>query len=384
MILHMRRIACVTGTRADYGYLRPVMREIKKDEKLKLIVVATGMHFFEKFGHTIDEVKKDFPNVKEVPLILPKNTGLGTAKYVAEGIEKLSKVFKNLQPDFCLFLGDRTETFAGVQAAAYQNIPIAHMHGGDKTCTLDEPIRHSITKFAHIHFPATEKSAERIKKMGEEPWRIYTVGSSTHDEILNIGLPKKEKLLSKYSLDSNKAFIIVAQHSIPLEIDKSEEQIRATLNAVLKTNLQALVIYPNVDQGGQKIIDIIKKYERKSLRVVASLPREDYLGLLKYAYCLVGNSSSGIIEASSFKTPAINIGNRQYGRERATNVIDVSYFEEEKILDAINYSLQNNQFREKLKNCKNPYGDGKTGRRICEILSGIEINNKLLQKKITY
>lgn len=380
----MRKIACVTGTRADYGYLRPVMKEIEKSSELKLRLIATGMHFFDKFGNTIKEVRKDFPNVIEVPLTLPEDTGLGTAKYVAEGIEKLSEVFKNLQPDFCLFLGDRTETFAGVQAAAYQNIPIAHMHGGDKTLTLDEPIRHSITKFAHIHFPATEESAERIRKIGEESWRIYTVGSSTIDEILNIELPEKEKLLSKYSLDPNKPFIIVAQHPIPLEIDKLEEQIKATLDAVLKTNLQALVTYPNVDQGGQKIIDIIKKYEKNSLRVVASFPREDYLGLLKYASCLVGNSSSGIIEAPSFKTPAINIGSRQYGRRHATNVINVSFFEKEKILEAINYSLQNNQFKEKLKNCENPYGDGKTGKRICKILSKIEINNKLLQKIITY
>ena len=207
----MRKIACLTGTRADYGYLRPVMKEIEKNPGLELIVIATGMHFFEKFGYSVEEIKKDFSKIYEVPLTLPEDTGQGTAKYVAEGIEKLAKIFKEIKPDLCLVLGDRTEIFAGVLAAFYQNIPIAHMHGGDVSSGWDEPTRHSITKFAHIHFPATEKSADRIIKMGEEAWRVHVVGSSTLDEILNISLSKRNILFKKYNLGPKKPLGLIVE-----------------------------------------------------------------------------------------------------------------------------------------------------------------------------
>lgn len=379
----MKKIACLTGTRADYGYLRPVMKEIEKNPRLELMVIATGMHFFKQFGNTIDEIKKDFPKVIEAPVELPEDSGYGTTKYISQVLEKISEIFKEIKPDFCLVLGDRTEIFAGVQAAFFQNIPIAHMHGGDVSSGWDEATRHSITKFAHIHFPATEKSAERIKKMGEQPWRIYTVGSSTLDEILNIHLPERHILLTKYNLNPDKPFSLIIQHSVTSQENWADEQMRVTLEAVLKTNLQPFVIYPNIDKGGQNIIKTIKEYEKKGLRATPNLPREDFLGLLKETAVLIGNSSSGIIESSSFKIPVINIGIRQNGRERGGNIIDVEY-DEDKIYNAIHYVLTDESFKDKVRNCKNPYGDGKTGKRICDILEKIEINNELLQKRITY
>ena len=165
-----RKICCITGSRADYGYLRSVMQKINNDSDLELISIATGMHFLNFFGRSIEEVKKDFPEVIEVPLKLQEDTGYGTTKYLSEAIMKISKILNQTNPDLVLLLGDRTEIFAAAQAAAFQNIPIAHLHGGDKSSGLDEPIRHSITNFAQIHFPATKKSAQRIKNMGEEPF----------------------------------------------------------------------------------------------------------------------------------------------------------------------------------------------------------------------
>ncbi len=378
-----RKIACVTGTRADYGYLRPVMKKIEGEKELELITIATGMHLFEKFGNTIEEVEKDFPDTIRIPLKLPEDTGEGTAKYVAEGITKLSEAFSTLSPDLCLFIGDRTEAFAGVQAAAYQNIPIAHLQSGDtSTSGLDELMRHSITKFANIHFPATEQSAERVFKMGEEHWRVHMVGSSALDEIPYSNLIGRESLFLKYGLDPEKSLAMVVQHPATFQRGDPSKQIKATIDAVLKTDLQPLVLYPNVDNGGQEMIREIRKYGKK-INSIPSLPREDYFGLLNEAAVLVGNSSSGMIESSSFKIPVVNIGARQVGRERGKNVIDVVQNSEE-IYSGLNYVLTNKDFRNSLKTCINPYGDGRTSERVCRILKETKINEALLKKQMTY
>lgn len=379
----MRKIACITGSRADYGYLRPVMKRIEEDKELELIPIVTGMHHLEKFGHTVDEVKKDFHDIVEVPLELLDDTGFGTAIYVSMGIKKIAESLERISPDFCLVMGDRTETFSAVQAAVYQNIPITHMHGGDILASgLDEPIRHSITRFAHIHLPATKKSAERIIKMGEEPWRVHIVGSPTLDEMLSTEIPKKEDLLRRYNL--NKPYILIVQHPITSQFIEAESQMRITLDSILEVGMQSYIIYPNSDQGGQKMIEVIEGYlKRRSIKGSKSVSREDYLGLLKYSSVLVGNSSSGMIESSSFKIPVVNIGIRQNNRERANNVLDVNHDKKE-IIDAIMYALNNSEFRRRLDNCRNPYGDGHTSERICRILKETEVNGRLLQKGITY
>jgi len=379
-----RKICCITGSRGDYGYLRPIMQKINKDLDLELISVAIGMHSLKKFGKSIEEVKKDFPEVIEVPLKLQEDTGYGTTKYLSEAIMKISKILKQTNPDLVLLLGDRTEIFAATQAAAFQNIPIAHLHGGDKSSGLDEPIRHSITKFAQIHFPATKKSAQRIKNMGEEPHRIFLVGSSTLDEILNFKPIERKELFHKYDLNSEKPFLLIIYHPITAQKNQIQEKIKILLNAVLKTKIQTLILYPNNDEGGQLIIDNIKQFEEKNLIYKQNLPRKDFLSLLKQAEILIGNSSSGIIEAPSFKLPVINLGIRQKNREKAENVIDIENFNEENILHVINYALKNKKFRKKLKNCKNPYGDGHASERICNILKKIKLDQDLLQKKIIY
>lgn len=380
----IKKIIIVTGSRSDYGYLRPVISELKSNIDFEVVLIATGMHFLKEQGYSINEVKKDFPGVIEVPLIYPENTGYGICKYVSEGISKFADIFKQIKPDLCIFLGDRSEIFSSVQAAAYQNILIAHLHGGDVSFNIDNPIRHSISKFAHIHFPATKKSAKRLIRMGEEKKRIYIVGSTTLDEIKNMKIPKREEIMQKFNFDPNKPFLLIIQHPVSSQQEESALQMKITLDAVLETKIQNLVIYPNSDPGSKEMINLIKDYEiNKNLSTVKNLNRLDYLGLLKEAFILIGNSSSGIIEAASFKTPVINIGLRQKNRERGENVIDSSHNKEE-ILKSIEFVLNNNEFKEKLKKCKNPYGSGNASEKIHKTIKNLDINKNFLQKTITY
>lgn len=380
----IKKIIIVTGARSDYGYLRPVINKLKSDIGLEVVLIATGMHFLKEQGYSINEVKKDFPEVIEVPLIYPEDTGYGVCKYVSEGIFKFADIFKQTKPDLCIFLGDRTEIFSSVQAAAYQNILIAHLCGGDVSFNIDEPIRHSISKFAHIHFPATKKSAKRLIKMGEEKKRVYIVGSTTLDEIKNMELPKRKKIMQKFNLNPDKPFLLVVQHPVTNQEEQARDQLKITLDAVLETKSQNLVIYPNSDPGNKEMIDLIKDYEiNKNLNTAKNLNRQDYLGLLKEASFLIGNSSSGIIEATSFKIPVINIGLREQNRDRGMNVIDSGHDKEE-ITKAIEFVLNDNEFKEKLKKCKNPYGSGNASEKIYKIIKNLNIDKNFLQKKITY
>jgi UDP-hydrolysing UDP-N-acetyl-D-glucosamine 2-epimerase len=269
---------------------------------------------------------------------------------------------------------------AGAIVGVYMGIPVAHIHGGEVTTTVDDYARHAITKLAHIHFPATEESAGRILRMGEDPSRIFVVGAPGLDQILHEPLLTQDELAQKYQLDFSKPVLLVVQHPVTLEVDNAPEQIRETLEAVVSLQYQTIVIYPNADAGGRKMIEIIKEYEHLPyLKIFSSIPHKDYLSLLQQASVLIGNSSSALIEAPSFGLPVVNIGTRQMGRERADNVIDTLY-NREKIRECIYKAIHDDNFRKKAKLCRNPYGDGKASKRISEILSKIDINEDLLIK----
>jgi len=319
-------------------------------------------------------------------MLLSNDTGASMAKSLGIGIIGITQALEQINPDIVLLLGDRDEPFAGAIAASQMNIPVAHLHGGDSTSggCIDESIRHSITKFAHIHFPATEESAERIKKLGEETWRIHTVGAPGLDTILNTELIPKEQLIKQYSLNTNEPLLITIQHPVTTQPENAASEMRTTLEALSELGMQTILVYPNSDAGGRSMIEVIKEYEHLPfLYTFKSLPHVEYLSLLNIADALVGNSSSGIIEASSFHLPVVNIGIRQEGRQRTDNVIDVAP-SKEKIIEAINIDLHDETFKQKVNECVNPYGDGRAGLKIAEVLAGIEIDQKLLQKHITY
>ena len=382
-----QKIAVITGTRAEYGLLYPVMRAIQDHPELDISIIATGMHLSPEHGYTVKEIEKDgFEIDVAVDMLFSNDTGASMAKSLGVGIIGITQALEHIKPDIVLILGDRNEPFAGSVAAAHMNIPIAHIHGGDSTTggCIDESIRHSITKFAHIHFPATEESAARIEKLGEEPWRIHTVGAPGLDTILNTNLIQKEQLIERYSLNANKPLLLAVQHPVTTQPENAANEMRNTLESLFELRVQTILVYPNSDAGGRSMIEVIKEYEHLPfLHTFKSLPHIEYLSLLNIADVLIGNSSSGIIEASSFHLPVVNIGIRQEGRQRTNNVSDV-VSDKEKIIEAINTALYDKAFKQKVNECVNPYGDGKTGLRIAEVLAGIEINQKLLQKMITY
>jgi UDP-hydrolysing UDP-N-acetyl-D-glucosamine 2-epimerase len=312
------------------------------------------------------------------------DSGKDAAISIGKCILGIADALWRIQPDIILVLGDRGEMLAGAIAATYMNIPIAHLHGGEVSGSIDDGIRHAITKLSHIHFPATKESAQRIIKMGEDKKQIFVVGAPGLDTILKLNkslLPTKD---IRRQFELKKDFLLLIQHPVVTEINDVERQIRATMEAVVSIGMQAIVLYPNTDPGSQIIIEVINEFKNPPMiQVIKSLPHKTYLSLMKYARVLVGNSSSGIIEAASFHLPVVNIGTRQQGRQRATNVIDVDYKKEE-IVDVIKFAISDEEFKAKVKWCQNPYGDGTASQRIVEILSNIKFDNHLLQKRIRY
>ncbi len=377
-----RKILYITGTRADYGLMRSILFEMEKNQDIDLELVVTGMHLMNEFGMTIDDIKKDGFKFHEVTATFEEDNKISMAKFIGNFIKSFSEYILTINPDIILLLGDRGEMLAGAIVGAYLNIPTAHLHGGEITSTVDEYARHAITKLVNIHLPATEKSAERIIKMGENPDNVFVVGAPGLDHILNEKLVDPESISVKYNLDLNEPIIILVQHPVTLESDKAISKARMALEAIVELKIKTIIIYPNADAGGRKIIELINEYENLYfIDSYKSIPSIDYLGLMSIASVIVGNSSSGIIEAPSFKLPAVNIGSRQEGREKAINVIDVDY-DKEKIKSAILKAINDKEFKDTLNDLKNPYGDGKTGKRVVDILSNIKLDDKLMDKKL--
>ena len=351
-----------------------------------LQILVTGMHLSKKHGSTYKLIEKDgFKIDRKIKMDNTDDTNSAMAKSLGDGIKGLSTAVDELDPDIVLVLGDRSEALSGALVGVYLNKIVAHIHGGEVTkgC-IDESIRHAITKLAHIHFPATEDSAKRIERMGERTENIHVVGAPGLDVIKNKYFTPEYEIRNKYNLPIDKPLILVIQHSVTQETHKAKTQIQITLEALLEVEANIILIYPNNDAGGQAIIEKIESAKLpENFRTYVNIPREDYLGLMSIATALVGNSSSGIIEAPSFRLPVVNIGIRQMGRQRAENIIDVPNIKEA-IIQAIKQILFDKAYRNKLSNLKNPYGDGKTSERIAKILEELEINEELLQKQITY
>ncbi|WP_407421265.1 UDP-N-acetylglucosamine 2-epimerase [Methanobrevibacter sp.] len=363
-----KKVLYITGTRADYGLMHNALELLNDDENIQLDVVVTGMHLMDEFGFSLEEIKKDEFRLHVINQTFLKDDEESMSSFIGNLIVDLTKLMSQLKPDVVLLLGDRGEMLAGAIVASYLQIPIAHIHGGDVSSTVDDSTRHAITKLANIHFAATEKSASRIRQMGENPDDVFVVGAPGLDSIMITKDSIDENYLKqKYNI--TKDFVLVLQHPVSLEVDKSAFQITQTLDAVKSTDYQVILVYPNADAGGRAMIDKINEYDVDAYK---NIPHDDFIGLLGMAHALIGNSSSGIIESSSFKLPVINIGTRQSGREKAENVVDVDYDSRE-IVNALSY-IKTDEYLNLLKNCVNPYGDGKAGERICKILKEIEID----------
>ena len=378
-----RRIAYISGTRADYGLMRSVLKRIQADRRLALKIVATGMHLSPDFGSTVRQIRKDgFRVSRAIPSLTPEDTGAGMLRSFSKFLARLTEAFEDRRPDMILLLGDRWEMLAGAMAGAYMNIPVAHIHGGEITGSVDESNRHAITRFAHIHLVATREYARVLRKVGEQQNRIHVVGAPGLDDIVSHNFASPDRVAPKYGFGRNEPHILLVQHPVVTESNLAGAQIKKTLDAIAQFHVPTTAIYPNADAGGRLMIKVMKQYASKHrfIRLHKSISRDEYLALMGASSVIVGNSSSGIVEAASFGLPAVNIGIRQLGRIHPRNVLNVDYSTRE-ITRALKFALSA-RFRSKLKGLENPYGDGHTAQRVAEILANVRITRDLLQKKL--
>jgi UDP-N-acetylglucosamine 2-epimerase (non-hydrolysing)/GDP/UDP-N,N'-diacetylbacillosamine 2-epimerase (hydrolysing) len=353
---------------------------------LQLRLVVAGMHLSHEFGNSYQLIEQDgFEITARVDMLLSGDNHAAMAKSIGIGIYGMVQALESLDPDVVLVLGDRVEAFAGAVSGAGLNKVVAHLHGGEVTRGgLDESMRHAISKFAHLHFVATENSRLRLMKMGERPETIHQVGAPGLDTILTQKLHGLEYLREDLGIRLKEPFLVIAQHPVSTDAEASETQMRETLEAVRNVGLQAIVVYPNSDSGGRRMIAVIESYRNEPwLHIFRNLSHVIYLSLLSHAAVLIGNSSSGILEAPSFRLPVINIGSRQAGRERSTNVIDVPSARAE-IEKAIRRALHDTEFRSCVGVCVNPYGDGKTSQRVVEVIRRLRLGPHILQKQLSY
>lgn len=380
-----RKICIAVHSRANYGRIKSVMRAVDEhpDLDLQLIVGASAM--LERYGRAIDQIRADgFKPNATLHYMVEGGTPTTMAKSTGMGIINMATLLDELDPDVVLTVADRFETITTAITASYMNIPLAHTQGGEVTGSIDESVRHAITKLAHIHFPATEKAKENVIRLGEEPERVHCTGCPAIDAIDNIDLSLPEDLFERYGgvgaeIDPDEPFLLVSQHPVTTEYTDARDQIRETLEAVRNVDVQAIWLWPNIDAGTEEIAEELRIFreneENNQIRFYTNFSVEDYGRLVANTACIIGNSSSGIREGSYLGTPAVNIGNRQQGREKAENVIDVGYDAVE-ILAAIQTQLENGRYEQ-----TELYGDGKAGERIAERLATEEMS---LQKQLTY
>ncbi len=380
-----KKIAYISGARSDFGLMTAVLNAISKSKKLKLQLYTTGMHLAPELGSTVLEVKKNFPDAGIINATFKSDEPSGVLLFAGPFLDKLVDVFTKNRPDIVLVLGDRPEMLFVAMACLYLGIPLAHIHGGDRSGNVDEITRHAITKLAQIHFPATKEAARRIERLGEDKKRIHVVGAPSLDLILGKKtLPTREEVLQAIDLPNSRRFILLTLHPQSEDFAESGHHTSVVLAALKKIGLPTVVIYPNCDPGGKQIIAVLKQNSKnKIFRMFPSLDHELFLGIEREASVWVGNSSAAMIESSSFRIPVVNIGSRQQDRQHGSNVTNVG-FHEGQIVRAIRKSLFDKKYLNELKKITNPWGDGRASIRIARILEEIKMTSELLNKKITY
>jgi len=374
----MRKVFIVIERRADYSRYRPILQELKKDPFFETYLVVTGICLLETHGKDVNYIRDDgFKIDAEIPMFDVKGEDTG-----AEMVRSMSRVMIGLvnelekaKPDIVLSGFDIGGNFAVTVAAAHMNIPVAHIQGGEVTGSIDESIRHAMSKFAHIHFPATELSKQRLIRMGENPESIYVVGCPSIDVLVNTPIVPREKIEEVLGIDLSKPTLLMIQHPVTTEWMNSFDQIKETIEAIKESKVQCVVLLPNNDAGHSKIIEYIKSND---VQWFPSLPTEIFINLYRNVSALIGNSSSGIHETPTLKIPTINIGSRQQGRERAGNVIDVPN-NKAMIVDAINKAVFDKEFREYVSKMENPYGNGTSAEQIVRILKTVSLDG-IVQK----
>ena len=384
----MKLILGVTGIRSEYDIMSSVFRAVNKHPDLDLQLVVTGAHLSEAYGHTIDEIHKDgFTVVEEIESLLNGDEASCRLKGLAIQLQGLVQTVARVKPDILMVLGDREEAMTTALVGAYMNIPVAHLCGGDRVIgNVDDQVRHAVTKLVHLHFVTNSESAERIIRLGEQPFRVFDVGNPGLDRLLEVPVIDIAELSTclGFSIVEGEPFILLIQHVISTESNQAYEQMKESLEAIRELGIKTIISYPNSDAGGQQMIRAIHEYDSLPFIYAAkNIPRLEFVNLMRRASCLLGNSSAGILEAPLLKLPVINVGNRQRGRLHAENVQFVPH-DKDQICAAIQLAVYDQSYRNSVASCSNPYGDGKSSARVADILAKVSIDDTLLIKDITY
>jgi UDP-hydrolysing UDP-N-acetyl-D-glucosamine 2-epimerase len=378
------KISAVTSARSDFGLLLPLLRALQEHESHELTILATGVHFLPEFGNTIEEVRASEVSgiVVELPTLVHPDTSENCAKAIASGTAVFAERYSEDKPDLIVVLGDRFDVLPSVLAALPYQIPVAHISGGEVTeGAIDEYIRHVMSKLSHLHFTSTKDAARRVIQLGETPDRVFTVGEPGLDVIRNMTFEDRDAFIEEIGFHSDRPITLCTYHPETADVVDTGERIGILIAVAEAIDSQVLFTYPNGDVGSDEIVAKIEEAcgQNNSLRCIPSLGRKRYLNALKHFDCVVGNSSSGIVESASFEIPVVDIGDRQLGRVRPNNVLHVSYDRAE-IEQAWDRALSRS-FRQQLKGIKNPYGDGRTVERIIAVLDKVQIGSGLWRKR---
>ena len=381
----MRKICIVVNSRANYGRIKSVLSAITAHEALELQLVVGASALLYRFGNTLDIIRGDgFEPAATIYTIIEGETPTTMAKSTGLGIIELATIFENLEPDIVLTVADRFETIATAIAASYMNIPLAHTQGGEITGSIDESVRHAITKLAHIHFPATESACEFVTRMGEPAETVHLTGCPSIDLIADLDLSLPPDLFKRYKgvgpdIDPDKPYLVVLQHPVTTEYGQGFLQINETLKAIESTAMQTVWLWPNVDAGSDDVSKGLRMFRENNpkwpIHFYRNFTPEDYARLIHNSSCLIGNSSSALREGAYLGTPAVNVGSRQQGREHGPNVVHAGYNGAE-IARSIAAQIEHGRFQRSVM-----FGDGTAGQRIADILASAEIK---IQKQLSY
>lgn len=393
----MRTVAIFTGNRAEYGLQYPILRAVDRHPDLEYRLLVSGAHLDANFGRTLDEIRADgFRIDAEVAIEMDATSLFATAQAIGSGVLSISRVLAGMRPDLMVVYADRFEGLAAVIASSQMNIPTAHVEGGDLTegGALDDSVRHAMTKLSHLHFTTNVQATNRILGLGEEPWRVHTVGFPAIDLIAEGRFAPAAEVRDRLGLDLSRPVVLFTQHSVTTEFDRARDQVRPSLDAMVRLaaeGVQVILTYPNNDAGGRAIIDGLAALAARGLpniQIHRSLGRHLYHGVLALAkdpalrVACVGNSSSGIKETPAFLCPTVNIGSRQDGRLRGENVLDVDY-DASAIDAAVRRCFDDPTFRDVCRRADNPYYLGDAGPKIANVLATVSLDQRLLRKRMT-
>ena len=383
------KILAITGARSEFDLLSTLYDKLHKDDFFDFKIVVTGAHLSETFGKTVSNIEaKEYPIADRIYNLIDTDEKIGRLISLGNQIPAFAQTFNREKPDLIIVPGDREEAISVSMTGAYMDIPVVHFFGGDiaKDGNIDNSARYATSKFAHLHFVTLEEHKQTLLKLGEEESRIFVVGNPAIDNIISTPNISRKELSKNIGFDIEKDdYLVLIKHPIITEIKEQKQQMETILDAVVESDIKCLINYPNSDAGNREIINVIDSYVSKhdNLFTFKNLDRLNYINLLRYATSLIGNSSSGLLEATSFNLPAINIGSRQRGRISAENVIYIDH-NKKNIVEAIDKVRNDTNFIEMVNKCVSPYGNGNTTEKVIRVLKNLIIDNEFIYKNITY